>query len=237
MNRLFFLFCVLGVINCSVAQTVNFSIRAGLNESSLPEIQLIADGQAFGTSYKLPLKLLSGFHAGFYADFGFGSVSVQPGLVYTVIGGHNDTYFIPSYPPNTGAVFYGYKTDKLTYLQIPVDVLYHIPVRFGSVFIGGGPYVGLGLSGSYDIVGNNTLNGISTSTSHLSGKDTFGGNGTSALFQNPDFGAHALAGIIFKNRVLFSAGYCYGIANVSHSNGESKYTNRSIQLSIGYSFF
>ena len=225
------------MVNLGTAQSVSLSVKAGLNMSSLQEIALIQDGQAFGAASSLPSKPVTGFNAGIFADMAFGHWSVQSGLVYTGIGGQNNSAFVPAtLASGTNVTFYGYDTDKLNYLQLPVDVLYHVPVNFGYVFMGLGPYLGYGLSGTKKILSYSIVNGTSTPTAERTYPDKFGSNAYAAEFKKFDWGTNALLGVELKNKISLSIGYNYGLANVSNSNGENRYRNKTLQLSIGYAF-
>ncbi|WP_295675400.1 porin family protein [uncultured Mucilaginibacter sp.] len=100
------------------SQTVSYGLSAGINYSNLS-----GNGNPITSSY------LIGIRAGGLVDIGFKNFSIQPGLLFTKMGGQNTT-----------------KTEQLilNYLEIPVNFLYHEKERAGNFFIGGGPYISFG---------------------------------------------------------------------------------------------
>ena len=121
------LLCLMGIISFSLAQSINVGIKAGVNFSKLA---------ASSGGLTLTSSSTTGFHVGAVVDLGFDNWSLQPGLLYSTKGG---TY---------GSAADG-GTAKLTlnYVEVPVNLLYNIPLVVGKVFIGGGPYFGYGISG------------------------------------------------------------------------------------------
>lgn len=99
------------------SQTVSYGLCAGVNYSNL-------SGDNPETS-----SYLTGVRAGGLVDIDFNSFSIQPGLLFSKMGGQNTS-----------------KTEQLVlnYLQIPVDFLYREKGQVGSFFIGGGPYISFG---------------------------------------------------------------------------------------------
>ena len=216
MKKALLLFVLTVAMQQLFAQSFNFGIKAGLNESTADLGKTVTT-----TSYR------SGFNAGVFADIGFYRLSLEPGLFYTMKGSDNRTVITQNSPQP-----YSFNaTGKLTYnyIEVPVNVLYNIPGGPIKIFIGGGPYWGLALSGTSQ--GNTTVNGTTTvsPTYNL----TFG-NGTGDLSRT-DFGVSALAGITLKNGLLFNVDYGYGLTNIDHKNsGEIK--NRVFCFSLGYKF-
>lgn len=150
-----------------------------------------------------------GLQAGLVADFKLGkSLSFQPQLLYTTKGtaeehnGHNDNIVMNA-------------------IDIPLNVLYKTPAKFGTIFLGGGPNIGYNIGGKVK--------------SHDAGEDgqkiTIGSaaNQIKAL----DFGLNFTSGIEFKNGLFFSANYTAGLSNLSNVNGENTKSN-FIGISLGY---
>jgi hypothetical protein len=225
MKKIILLLCLLGSTGALFAQSARFGINAGLNLSTL---SYSSSGQTNATSS------LAGFHIGAFADFGLGAVSIQPGILYTTKGGKDDVSGTSTVGSST-LTYHATDQINLNYIEVPVNVLYHIPVVVGNIFIGGGPYVAMGVSGkektsdTYTQTGGSTASGSSASESNLS----FGNS--SGDIKNPDYGINLLGGIRLKSGLLFSAGYGFGLANLSNVSG-SKTKNNGFSLSIGYSF-
>jgi hypothetical protein len=208
-----------------------YGVIAGLNESTFPEPfttqgqKIMVHGQTISSS---PIV---GFHLGIIAEVTIKQISIEPGLFFTTKGGANiDSYSTPG--------FYYYNKERITlnYIQMPINILYHVPLVFGNFFMGGGPYIALGVLGEYK-----TDN--ATSSSNLVRKEgvvIFGSNddgkydfGNGSNVKNPDYGLNAEAGITLRNKLRFSVNYEYGLANLSNSIF-TKGRNEVIGLSVGF---
>ena len=124
--------------------------------------------------------------------------------------------------------------NKLHYLQVPVNVLYNIPVGNFKVYAGAGGYVNYGISGeSVQTTSMNMPDGhesVTVEKLKAFKKEDQGGAGLKKL----DIGAGAIAGIQLNNGVFANVGYQLGLTNISE--GDGKYKNRGLQLSVGYFF-
>jgi len=222
MKKILSMLFVLALSAPVFAQSVKFGIKAGLNESTAELGQ---------TSSKI--SNLSGLNAGAFAEFEFGKVSLQPGLNFTQKGFNSKTSIIVPYPQGpTNGSFNATGRIRLSYLQLPVNVLYNIAVNPGKIFLGGGPYYGYALSGN----NKNNVTSVSpdgTSTSSQNAKIVFGGESGES---RSDFGLNALAGFKFKKGLLFSVNYEYGLTNVYKSQPATTDKNRVLGLSVGYQF-
>ena len=153
LNKVFFAILLsvltIGFVN---AQDIKFGLKGGFNASSLSGMEsfiktagMIAeeidaddiDFSTFSTSYK------PGFHAGVVAQIGFGSLFLQPELLFSRMG--------------VTAKMEGESNNlHLNYLQLPVYVGYKKSVGVGlNVLVGAGPYIGYGISGSEDVFDSN----------------------------------------------------------------------------------
>jgi hypothetical protein len=137
MKKLLLTFILAAAATITFSQTINFGVKAGVNLSTLSES---------GLPYQIDNKNITGYHAGIIADFGFQQFSIQPGLFFITKGS--------SYPgmiaDNTGNTAKMTTTLKLNYLELPVNLLYKLRASPGvKVYLGGGPYLGYGLSGAW----------------------------------------------------------------------------------------
>ena len=207
MKKALMLFSLIGIINFSFAQSVSFGVKAGLNFSNV---------SSSGGGLTVTTSSTTGFHVGAVADIGFGNLSLQPGVLYSTKG---------------GSLNFSGGADKLTlnYVEVPVNLLYNIPVGVGKLFIGGGPYVAFGLSGK------STLSGTATSTGSGSESQSITFGSASGDVKNPDFGVNILGGFRFKSGFSLSAGYGIGLANLSNESSIST-KNNALSFSIGYFF-
>ena len=124
--------------------------------------------------------------------------------------------------------------NKLHYLQVPVNVLYNFPVGNFKLYAGAGGYVNYGISGeSKQTTILKTPEGdeeVSIEKLKAFKKESDGGAGLKKI----DYGASALAGIKFNNGLFANVGYQLSLRNISE--GDGKYKNRGLQLSVGYFF-
>jgi hypothetical protein len=192
------------------AQGINFGLKGGANFS-------ILSYDPHSNSFQ------PGFNAGAIVDINLNkNLSLQPGIFYTTKGEkiNNDEVLIDG-------SFEGTVTThiKLNYIQMPVNLLYHINAgRATSIYLGGGPYFAYGVGGS-------VTDGQVTDPVHFSGApDIF----TPLTYKNPDIGIGLLAGVQLAKRFLVDAGYDYGLTNIS--NGGADFANRVIHVSVGYLF-
>ncbi len=228
MKKTFIPLCLLIITFCSFGQSFHLGVLAGENTSSFFYRQI-----NLGLNESSPSDNITGFHAGVFAEFTYGNFSIEPEVVYASIGGKSSYDVYGPYGASTGT----YK-NSVNYLQVPVNLLRNIPVSFGKIFCGGGPYIGFGLSGKTEntgeIVGEfggNAITNVNSVTKYsFSSPD------------NPDFGVNLVVGIHLKNRLLFRLGYNYGLKylfNYSspHTSGYIAGVDNSVaSISVGYAF-
>jgi hypothetical protein len=210
MKKTLLLLTFISAATLSFAQTIGVGIKGGLNLSS----QSASDGGTTASS-----STSTGFHVGGFVDVGLGSWSIQPSLLYTTKGAKSDD-------------------SKLTlnYIEVPVDVLYHIPVGVGNIFIGAGPYAALGINGKIKgpIVVTATSGLSSSMATSVYESDVTYGSGPFD-FKKLDYGINAMGGLKLANGLLFSVGYDFGLANVINDNN-IKLKNNTFMVSVGFSF-
>jgi hypothetical protein len=210
MKKLLLAFCLLAVSYVTFAQLPTIGIRGGVQFAKL----MIG---AEGTNVTVTTGTLTTYTVGAFADFKFGNVSFQPALNYTGRGGEF-----------TG----GGVTAKfnLHYFQVPLNIVYHVPVLVGNVYFGAGPYVAFGVSGT------TTAN---DGSGEQSANVVFGG--TNGDFNSTDIGINGIAGIQFKSGFLIHMNYDLGLVNILDNNnpnntGGGQFKTRTWGLSIGYAF-
>lgn len=153
------------------------------------------------------------FAAGLFADVKTSTnVSIQPGIYYAGKGGNY----------KSGGVEADIKTY---YLQVPVNVVYHVPATFGGVYFGVGPYVAFGLNGKVK---------ASDGTNSESMDVTFGSDGD---FKRVDAGFNGIAGFEFKNGLLLGINYDLGLTDIGNDGtAEVSTKNRVFGISVGFKF-
>lgn len=111
------------------------------------------------------------------------------------------------------------KTDYQYFgLQVPVYALGQFSLGSGKLYAGVGPYVGFGFSAKEKLSGNK-INLY---------KDK--------IMKRFDFGAGALVGYEFSNKMQINAGYKMGFVDLNKTKGDTKTRNHELSLGIGYRF-
>ncbi|MCO5934413.1 PorT family protein [Mucilaginibacter sp. RB4R14] len=207
MKKLLLLLCCGFAASTAFAQRPTFGIKGGVNFAK--------------TAFSIPDKTISTgftttFAAGLFADFKVGNnVSIQPALNYTGKGGKLSDFDSE-----------GTTVDiKTYYLQVPVNVVYRVPVAIGNIYFGAGPYVGIGLSGK----GKTTRNGNTESQDVKFGSD--------APNKRTEYGLNGITGLEFKSGFLIGLNYDLGLTNTNNLEGTGVVAkNRVFGLSVGYKF-
>ena len=178
------------VITATISAQIHFGIKGGLNLAS----------QSFTSSAGgASTSIRPGFHAGVLLDAPLSeSISIQPNLLFS----------------QKGAIFngtYGF-TATYNYLELPVNVIYHINKKF---MIGAGPYLGYALSGTQQSGSQQSI-------------DIEFGSGQAERF---DFGLNALIGYEIIDGLVISANYSLGLTNI-YGNSNVTYKNNVIGVSL-----
>ena len=193
---------------------VSFSILGGVNFQNLNGKDTDGD--------KLENDLTLGYHAGINIQIPFApQIFFQPGLLLTTKGAKNSNNSITV------------KT-KLTYLELPLNVVYKALLGEGAIMIGFGPYIGYGIGGKLkgdndetDIVFENTVK--------VSDPDDV------AYFKALDAGANIFAGYELANGFFFQLNTQLGLIKINPKNenfteDKSTLKNTGFGLSLGYRF-
>lgn len=185
---LVFAFCV-QFVN---AQT--FGIKGGFNFANI----------SLSNSDKSP-KTIVGLHLGPVVEFEIQeNLCFNTGLLYSLKG----------YKMEYGE---GKATDKLNYLEIPLNIAYKFPINDTyKFFVQAGPYVGFAISGKTRYEGG-------------SSKIEFGKDGWKRL----DFGIGAGAGVE-SGPFLASLSYQPGLSTIVMNNQGVKLKNQVFQISLAY---
>jgi hypothetical protein len=218
MKKVILALLLIAVISPAFAQSVKFGISGGLNESIL-NLPNNTDNNN---------SRLAGFHAGIFSDIDFGKISLAPGLYYTTKGENNKSFVADP----IGATFTTSGKVTYNYLELPVNVLYNIPVRSGKFFVGGGPYLAYTLSGRSK--GTTIENSDGTTTTSTDDFKLVIGNQDGDL-KRFDFGLGALGGFALNNGLSISGGYEHSVGNITKSTTGSV-KNNVISVSLGYCF-
>ena len=124
--------------------------------------------------------------------------------------------------------------NTLHYLQLPVNVLYNIPVGKVTIFAGAGGFINYGIDGTTKQTTREFMQdgSVDVTVEDLKAfkKEDQGGAGLKKF----DYGASALAGVKFNNGLFANLGYQLSLADISE--GEGKYKNQGFQVSVGFLF-
>lgn len=122
---------------------------------------------------------------------------------------------------------------EVHYLEIPVNLTYKVPVSFGRLTIGAGPYTAYGLNGNNRMQVYNAGNVVSTTDYRIGfSSDVNKGIYPGTRLNRWDVGAQAALGIEFNNLLMVGVHYSRGIRNLDLS-GNSTIRNNSVGVSMG----
>ena len=175
-----------------------------------------------------------GFHAGasfYYAKETFasrplrygGKTGLTAGVVCSARIGRKFS-FMPSLNFTQKGGTYPFDGEvTLNYIELPLNLVYHINCGSGSFFFGAGPDIAFGVGGTEKFDGQET--------------DVHFGTGDDDDLKPFEFSANILAGYKLRNGLCFAANYNPGISNIATGNdGVSKWHNHGSVFRIGYLF-
>ena len=210
MKKILLTICLAAVSLTTFAQTekpVTFGVFGSFN------LAIIAASSS-GSNQTETTGSLPSVSAGFFADIKIAPKwSIQPGLMYAGKGGKtrdkesNSTY-----------------TTNLNYLEIPVNVVYHSPVKSGEIWLGAGPYFAYGLSAKETL--KEGTNSISVDIDFGSAQDEY---------KPTDAGITFMAAYKLNSGLFFALHPDIGLQNIVNINS-LQYNTRVTRFTIGYSF-
>lgn len=190
------------------ANKTTFGIRAGVNFQNINGKDASDD--------KLQNDLKAGFHAGVNAEIPVGTGTyIQPGVLFT----------------QKGTKWENSETKtKLSYIDIPVNLIYKPVLGTGNMVLGFGPYVGFGIGGK---VGNN--NEVDVEFTDKRTATEFN------KYKRMDAGANFLAGYEFSNKLSFQLNAQLGLVDINPeisnvSSDKTNWRNTGWGISLGYRF-
>jgi hypothetical protein len=204
---------LLSVLSLSaIAQNLEFGVKGGVNfvKTNIPS-QYKDDPLVSG-------KTLTTFSVAAFMDFKFGNFSYQPAVSFT---GKGRQVFYKGQEADGIDVT---EKNNLYYLQVPMNIIYRLPITMGNLYAGVGPYVAVGLLGKTKYITSAT-----TETHNIK----FGNNETD--IKSTDFGADIIAGLKLKNGLLIGLNYDLGLTNISNNKGDN-IKNRVLGVSAGFVF-
>lgn len=229
-TRILSVITVLVLTVATLQAQVEFGVVAGPNFQNM--VGKDGDGD------RITNGLIVGFHAGVTAnipiapDFYF-----QTGLLLSQKGSRNNEGLIPVKASddeyNT--------TTRISYIDIPLHLLFRPEFGSGHILVGFGPYVGVGLFGSQDVH-------YGSSIPTMEQKIKFTGKITddefwqmeNAYYKRFDAGADIFVGYEMIMGLWFRLNAQLGLLNmipdITDYDGESNLKNTGFSVSVGYNF-
>jgi hypothetical protein len=109
--------------------------------------------------------------------------------------------------------------------------VYNIPAGTGNVFLGLGPTIGFGISGTF----KTTETGDPDASADIKFDGDKDPTDDKVHLKAIDFGANFLAGYKLTNGLFFTAGYAMGFSSI-HPEDDVDFKNKGFSLKIGYMF-
>ncbi len=226
-TKLFAISVIFILMTVTLQAQVGFGIQGGVNLQNI-------NGKD-GSGEKLTNELITGFHAGINinipvaTDFYF-----QPGLLFSVKGSGNDFYS----PPTKASGDYA-TTTRLSYIELPLNLLYRPLVGEGHILLGFGPYIAYGIGGKeISDIGAPSIerevkfeNSVSDITDWIK----------NAYYRPFDAGANIFFGYELPNGIFLQLEAQLGMLKINPeyswiSDDKRSYKNTGFGLSLGYRF-
>lgn len=222
MKKILMVLIVAALIVPAAYSQVSFGVKAGVNFQNLNGKDLNGD--------KLEYKLTPGFHAGVDVEIPIAQdFYVQPGLLFSMKGANSEN-----------ALLIGDSKTSLSYIELPIHLLYKPQFGTGKLILGFGPYLAYGVGGKIkpdegsdiDVKFKNDL-----SVEDLGELYT----GETVFLKGFDAGADIFFGYEFAFMVSVVVNAQLGLLNLAPSyegddDDESIIKNTGFGISIGYRF-
>lgn len=180
--------------------------------------------------------LLVGFHAGLNVNIPVApQFYFQPGLIFSIKGSNNDLGIIPvkasgDFPTVT----------KLSYIEMPLNLLYRAQLGEGYFLLGFGPYIAYGIGGKETTqYGNNTFEKTIEFKSTVVSSDNIL---TTAFYKRFDAGANIHFGYELPMGVFLQMNAQLGLLDIwpeyywEDADNKATLRNTGFGLSAGYRF-
>ena len=229
-TRLLAITAILVMTTVALQAQVNFGLTGGVNFQNIT-----------GTSHggdKLDNGLLVGFHAGvklnvpIATDFYF-----QTGLLYSQNGAKSNEIIIQNKAANND-----YSTvTRISYIELPLNLLFRPRFGNGHILLGFGPYVAMGIGGKQNYDASSTLTYVQT----IKFKNTITSSEywdpENAYYKRLDAGANIFAGYELEMGLFFQLNAQLGLLKINtviedYSDDQGVFKNTGFGLSVGYMF-
>lgn len=188
------------------------------------------------TGNKLENGLLTGFHAGINVNIPVaGDFYFQPGLLFSVKGAKND-FFSPQIKASGDFE----TTTKLSYIEMPLNLLYRPQLGNGYILLGFGPYIAYGVGGSEnsDVLG---LASYERSVKYENKVTNITQLIENAFYRPLDAGANIFFGYELSLGAFIQLNAQLGLLQINpeytwETESKASYKNTGYGISIGYRF-
>ncbi|MCA1760310.1 MAG: PorT family protein, partial [Bacteroidales bacterium] len=197
----------------------SFAILGGVNLQNL-------NGKD-NSGNKLENDMIIGYHAGVNIQIPLApQFYFQPGLMYSIKGAENNEGLLNG-------------TYNLSYVELPLNLVYKAPVGNGYFMLGFGPYVAYGIAGkaTYEVGGVSAENDIEFK------KEVASGDPLTTVYVKPfDAGANLFFGYELSGGLFLQLNTQLGLLDINPTDnritGENNSTlkNTGYGLSLGYRF-
>ncbi|WP_143308442.1 porin family protein [Chitinophaga vietnamensis] len=221
------IFVVALLAAASVSAQVSLGVKGGYVNSN---IEL---NQSGGTGSPKNASALDNWLAGVYFDVPlYKQLYLQPGLNYINKGAKLSGEETAA--PN--AFTAGLTKLKLHYLELPVNVVYMIPLGSSRLALGGGPYAAYCVKGRYDLTVYNSGKQLQTNSRDVDFSST-GPNVSSSNFQLQrwDVGVNVMASLELSRYVTIGANYSWGLLDIDKTS-QASMKNQYLGLTLGFIF-
>lgn len=204
---------------------VSFGLRGGY-------VNALLDAKPAGSGYQRShTSHLNSWQAGFYLDIPvFPQGYIQPGVSYIVKGAN-----IKYDKEQTGSAIYsGVSQIKLQYIELPVNFIYKIPVGFGRVALGAGPYAAYSIRGDYELSVYNGDKTLQSNTQQLDFRRSPNIFSTNMELRRWDAGFNFTAGLELNSYLTFGVNYSLGLMDID--KGTDNVKNRYLGVNLGILF-
>jgi len=184
---------------------------------------------------KLENGLLTGFHAGVNVNIPIATnFYFQPGLLYSVKGARNE-FFNPDVKASGDYT----TTTRLSYVELPLNLLYRPQLGNGFLLLGFGPYLAYGISGM-ETTQLNTLS-VERKVKFKSSVADWTDLVENAYYRPFDAGANIFFGYEFGMGAFIQLNAQLGLLKINPeyswiNDDERAYMNTGYGLSLGYRF-
>lgn len=207
------LITIVFALGAKAQDKVTFGVRAGLNFQNL-------NGDDFwGNDFNGKIKL--GINLGVNAEIPIApDFYVQPGILFSTKGAKDKTY---------RKINYG-----ISYLEIPINLLFKPELGDGKLLLGFGPYFAFAVGGSY------TNSNGDKRDYKFDGKVTQDEYAANPYVKRMDVGGNLLAGYELSSRLSFQLNAQLGMTNIwpkiEGLGDKAKVKNTGFGVSVGYRF-